>query len=396
MKDTVMLEKVLHMGKSTIAIAIGLVVVAGCSREQDEVCPDSEAKVGLQSSESVEPAELHEGRYSVYTYEFKGKGPAHKVPDTQKDELENRRICGSDVSARVYIEWPEERSGLTKAALAKVRKSMLWMAFSSEAPASWEGDKKIVYIVPEALGETEETLRERNKKLWAQEGEDRKIDEYGLQPADWARLTGDALSHETGRIPAKEDERTTTQSLELGLAGIKACAQTSYKCKLPEKEDEYELHCCSQWTFVADLQLDWPFGMVAKENAAWYARPVLCVWNDGYSNDGGNGCHDSYCSKVYSLPDGRELGVADYFASNKLAALSAFVTERLYGELLEKGEAAEKSEYPLDLADEDVSMLVTGEGVKWTWAPYTILPGCYGAPAASFTWDELAPYRKPQ
>jgi hypothetical protein len=96
---------------------------------------------------------------------------------------------------------------------------------------------------------------------------------------------------------------------------------------------------------------------------------------------------------VFSLPDGQELGVEDYFAPDKLKALVAFVTKRFYGEHLEEEEVAEKSKYPLDLTGDEVSMLVTKEGVKWTWDPYSVLPGCDGAPSVFIKWDELKEFR---
>ena len=365
---------------------------SGCSREQDEVYHDPYAdptvKVGQQqASEQIEPADKHEGRYSVHKYEFKGKGPAHKMSDVKKYELDHMGSRGSDVSVKVHIEWPDEQSGLSKEALAKVRKTILWMAFAHTPEVK-------PYSAPESLGETEESLRKRDKELWAREGENREIDdEFGLQPADWAKLVGDALSHKTGRIPAKDDGRVTTKALELGVSGIKEHAQASYQCKPPENVNGHWWHYCSQWSFIVDLHLDWPFGVTPKENAEWYERPVICVCNEGYDRDGGNGCHDSYCSKVFSLPDGQELGIEDYFAPDKLKALAAFVTKRFYGEHLEDEEVAEKSKYPLDLTGDEVSMLVTKDGVKWTWDPYSVLPGCDGAPSIFIKWQDLKEFR---
>jgi len=178
------------------------------------------------------------------------------------------------------------------------------------------------------------------------------------------------------------------------MAGIKAHAQTCYKCEQPEKTADHWWHCCSQWSFIVDLHLDWPFGVTAKENAEWYERPVICVWNEGYDCDCGNGCHDRYCSKVFSLPDGRELGIEDYFAPDKLKALATFVTKRFCGKDLDDEESAEKTDCLLDLAGDEVSMLVSKEGVKWTWDPYTIRPGCDGTPSIFIKWDELAQFRK--
>ena len=418
-------------GRTSLKIRLGricscviLLLCAACSREQEEIdqalCADQEDavaqasgnsdsvdqqdgqdsegpddlykdpyanpndKVGQQIAESFEPDVLHEGRYSVYSYEFNGKGPAHKMSDVRKYGLDHTGSRGSDVSVKVHIEWPEERSGLTKDALAKVRKAILWMNFVA-VPMTCP------YVSPEALGETQETLEKRNKELWAEEGEDRDLEGFGLQPADWATLCCGALSYETGRLPAKDDGRVTTKSLELGLADIKAHAQACYKCELPEKMDDSWWHCCSQWSYDVDQHIDMPFGLTTKDNSKWYERPVLSVWVDGYDNDGGNGCHSKYCSKVYSLPDGIELDLKDYFAARKLKKLSAFVTKRLCKELLEGDEAKEMSKHPLDL--DEAYMLVSKDGVKWTWGAYSILPGCYGTPSVFIKWEELESFK---
>ena len=372
------------------AFLIALLCLA-CSRENEayqDPCADPNVRVGQHETEQIEPADKHKGRFSVYKYEFKGKGPAHKMADVKKYELDHMGSRGSEVSVNVHIEWPEDQSGLSKDALAKVRKTILWMAFAHTPEVK-------PYSVPESLGETEESLRKHDKELWAKEGDNREIDdEFGLQPADWAKLVGDALSHKTGRNPAKDDGRVTIKALELGMAGIKEHAQACYQCKPPANVNGHWWHYCSQWSFIVDLHLDFPFGVTAKKNAEWYEHPVLCVWNEGYDREaGGNGCHDCYCAKVFSLPDGQELGIEDYFAPDKLKALAAFVTKRFYSEHLEEEEVAEKSKYPLDLNGDEVSMLVTKEGVKWTWDPYSVLPGCDGAPSTFIKWDELKEFR---
>lgn len=341
-------------------------------------------KIGQQLSESFEPAELHGGRYSVHSFEFKGKGLAHKMSDVRKCGLDHMGSRGSDVHVKIHVEWPEERSGLTKDALAKVRKAILWMNFVLVP-------MPCPYTSPESLGETEESLLKRNKELWAKEGEDRDLEGFGLQPADWATLCSGALSFETGRLPAKDDGRVTTKSLELGLAEIKDHAKACYRCDLPEKANDSRSHQCSRWTFDVEQHVDMPFGQTAKESSKWYERPVLCVWVDGYDDDCGNGCHARYCSKVYSLPDGIELGLEDYFATGKLKKLSAFAAKRLYSELLEEDEAKSRLECPPDL--EGASMLVTKDGVKWTWAAYSILPGCYGTPSVFIRWEDLEAFK---
>ena len=187
------LVKAASKGACLIVFALDVGMTSTYAHEKEELYQDPYAdpnvKVGQHAFEKVEPAEQHEGRYSVRSYEFRGKGPAHKMSDVRKYDLDHTGSRGSKVSAKVHIEWPEEKSGLSKDALAKVRKTILWMAFAHTPEVT-------PYTAPESLGETEESLRKRDRELWAKEGEDRDIDdEFGLQPADWAKLVGDALSH---------------------------------------------------------------------------------------------------------------------------------------------------------------------------------------------------------
>lgn len=358
--------------------ALVLVLCGACSKESGEVeWQEEEILPGQSETCHTEPAEMHEGRYSVYEYEFKGRGEPHA------DEDCNYR--GSEVVAKIHLEWPEAEAGLTEAALSKVRKAILWAAFSDEAVTHWiDLDHPVRYIVPEALGETEEALKARNKELCALEGYVWEEDKFGLSPSDWGRLTVDALSP-TGVIANRG--QVTGDALDLAIEGIKRKAHDDYKCDLSQKG-----HCCSRWTFIVDLRLDWPFGLGTKAGAEWYGQPVICVENEGYSNDGGNGCHDQYVASVFSLPDGRELGPDDYFAADTMDKLSQMVTERLYRECLDEAEAKERSQYSLDL--KEAHMLVTKEGIKWTWDPYSILAGCYGAPSVTIPWEELTPFRK--
>jgi hypothetical protein len=81
----------------------------------------------------------------------------------------------------------------------------------------------------------------------------------------------------------------------------------------------------------------------------------------------------------------------DYFAVGKLKKLSAFVTKRLCKELLGAGEAKEMSKCPLNL--DDAYMLVSKDGIKWTWGAYSILPGCYGTPSVFIKWEELEAFK---
>lgn len=147
-----------------ICSCVILLSCAACSREKDDVYQDpwadSDGKIGVQTSKQIESADQHGGRYSVHEYFFKGKGPAHKMSEVRKYGLDHMGSRGSDVCVKVHIEWPEEQSGLSKDALAKVRKTILWIAFAHTPEVK-------PYSAPESLGETEESLRKHDKELWA-------------------------------------------------------------------------------------------------------------------------------------------------------------------------------------------------------------------------------------
>lgn len=340
-------------------------------------------KIGHQISESFEPAELHGGRYSVYSYEFKGKGLAHKMADVRKYGLDHMGSRGSDVHVKIHVEWPEEQSGLTKDVLAKVRKMILWMNFVL-VPIPCP------YTSPESLGETEESLLKYNKELWAKEGEERDLEGFGLQPADWATLCSDAFSLETGRLPAKDDGRVTTKSLEIGLSEIKSLAKACYKCAPPEKMNDSWWHCCSQWSFIIDQHIDMPFGLTAKENAKWYERPVLCVWVDGYDNDGGHGILSTRLAKIYSIPDGMELGIEDYFAHDKIKNLTNAIWRRYCGDNKSSDNAAEGKQAECILKPTEFGMQMTKTGIKWTWAKNFE----YDEPSVFMNWEELKAFKR--
>ena len=154
-------------------------------------------------------------------------------------------------------------------------------------------------------------------------------------------------------------------------------------------------HYCSGWSFSAHQHLDWPFGVTASKSGKWYERPVLSVCNYGYSNDRGNGCHSFFFSKIYSLPDGKELGVEDYFAKDKLDALGKFVFKRLMkdnklsgGDMFEEDCKRDK----IDLKAKYVYMFVSSKGVRWTLAPYSLFAGCYGILSVTIEWKDLEPF----
>ncbi len=332
--------------------------------------------------EKNEPASRHEGRFSVYEYEFKGEGRQHTKDEIEKYGMSPTYVNRSLIDLVWHIEWPEQQSGLTPDALAKVRRIILWATIGLETPNS--------YIPIETFGETEEELKTRIRRLRAKKGESWEDSEYGLSVTDYSYLASDALSLETGRKMPKDDGRITTQTLEKALSGLKRCAQDGYICKLSG-----DTHCCQNWTFISDLRLDWPFGITAKDNAEWYEKPVLCFSSDGYINGGGTGT-SYFLAKVFSLPDGRELFVEDYFAVDKLKELSNYVWQKFLEEWnfedAEKVDALKESK--INLLDESISIVPSKEGMKWIWGYDTLCPRNDGTPAVFTTWKELQAFRK--
>ena len=75
-------------------------------REKDQVYQDPYAnpneKIGQHVSEKVEPAEQHGGRFSVQSYEFTGKGPAHKMSDVRK--YDDERLEEGEAAEK--SKWP--------------------------------------------------------------------------------------------------------------------------------------------------------------------------------------------------------------------------------------------------------------------------------------------------
>lgn len=150
-------------------------------------------------------------------------------------------------------------------------------------------------------------------------------------------------------------------------------------------------HLCSRWNFVVDSKVDLPFGLNGGE--PWYARPVICLTNDGYANDGGNGCHSYFISEVISLPDGKRLGAEDYFAKDKLLAVAKLAFEKMLEQnKLSIDDTFEKESTKVDI--NNLKMTVEQDGVTWTFPPYSVMAGCYGVLSATIPWSELALYRK--
>ena len=60
-----------------------------------------------------------------------------------------------------------------------------------------------------------------------------------------------------------------------------------------------------------------------------------------------------------------------------------------YGPSLD--EAKKMSKYPRDL--DEAYMIVSKDGIKWTWGAYSILLGCYGTPSVFIKWEELEAFK---
>jgi hypothetical protein len=149
-------------------------------------------------------------------------------------------------------------------------------------------------------------------------------------------------------------------------------------------------HICSRWNFVVDAKVDLPFGL--NGGKAWYARPVICLTNDGYANDGGNGCHSYFVSEVISLPDGKRLGAEDYFAKDELWAVAELAFEKMLEQnRLSIDDTFEKESTKVDIGD--LEMTVERDGITWTFPPYSVMAGCYGVLSATVSWSELEPFR---
>ena len=318
-KEKAKIMKTMKLFSIAIVFAAVGVVVPRCNAE--EMKP-AEIPPCLSSTEKVEPSETHGGKYSMHEFKLTGRGSAHSAAEIARYELDKDVCNGSDISCIWRIEWPEDRSGLSPKALAKVRKAVLSMVFGRDLGDDGE------WTPPDSIFKAKEMMRARAMKL--------------------------------------------------------------YYCTPLER-----FHVCSGWMFTADQHLGWPFGVEASKSGKWYEKPVLSVWNDGYSNDRGNGCHSFFSSKVYSLPDGEELGAEDYFAKDKLDDLGKLVFKRLMNDNGLSGDDVFEENQKMDKVDlkaKYVNMLVLSKGVKWTLDPYSLFAGCYGVLSVTIEWKDLEPF----
>jgi len=181
------------------------------------------------------------------------------------------------------------------------------------------------------------------------------------------------------------------ETIEAVEKDFKARAWEKFRCTGHQDENA---HYCSQWTFSANAELTWPFGMEGH-GEEWYERPVLCFRNEGYANDGGNGCHSYVTAEVYSLPDGRAFDERDYFRADRMADLFELVLDRLFRDnKLTIADTLERDRAKIRLKPGELSMSVSQEGVTWWVSAYHIFPGCYGVTHVTLPWKDLYRFLK--
>lgn len=334
---------------------------------------------------------LRKGLFTLYEYTFSGEGEKHTKEEIKLFNISTYNSVYPKIDVECRIEWPNEDCGLTAAALAKVRRAILWASFSQVVPFGY-----IPYERLKGLGETPESIlaykgMDGTNSSWNLDyyiGD--SVEDCFLSNSGNYALESFILSHKAGKIPAREGDVVGDDCLEFSLDFLKEYTHECYECDL----EEY--HICSQYTFDAKVTLSWPFGLKAKEGTKWYEKPVLCVRHWGYANDGGNGDHSFLNHKIYSLPDGEELFLRDYFAEDKLEALTAFVKQRLIKDWLNNEEEGinllEKNGFELDKGY--VNILVNEKGMEFQWPVYAILPRPYAAPEIFIEWEELEPFKK--
>lgn len=329
------------------------------------------------------------GCFSLYTYSFKGEGKKHTKEEIEKYDIQKNMfgVYYPCVKSECKIEWPEEESGLTPAALAKVRRAILWMAFPQTEPFGCLSYERL-----KGLGETPGSILKYLGMIDTNKWE--YLDHYICDSVEDGYLSNSGnfvlsefvLSSYMGKLPATEGDEVGDDCLRFSLDYAKKYANECFECKLTND------HQCSQYTFDATVELSWPFGLKAKEGAKWYERPILCVNYSGYANDGGNGNHSMNMSKIYSLPDGEEQIFKDYFDSNKLEDLKDFVKKRVIRDWLENSEEGIKEMEAFGFYLDDI--LVSEDGMMFKWPPYAILPGSGGSPEVLIEWKDLELFKK--
>ena len=152
------------------------------------------------------------------------------------------------------------------------------------------------------------------------------------------------------------------------------------------------------WEFSGDVELDRPFGASPQDGAEWYARPVIVAKNDGNSSFRREcGCTYYTIARTFSIPDGREMTVDDYFDRGKMKELSALVWRRLLESVFPFDDETRKGmgHRDINLRDRNlIFMRVMSGGICFYFAPYSIFSGADGVTKAFLKWGELSKFRK--
>ena len=152
------------------------------------------------------------------------------------------------------------------------------------------------------------------------------------------------------------------------------------------------------WEFSGDVELDRPFGASLQDGAEWYARPVIVAKNDGNSSFRREcGCTYYTIARTFSIPDGREMTVDDYFDRGKMKELSALVWRRLLESVFPFDDETRKGMGHRDINLRDRNLIfirVMSGGICFYFAPYSIFSGAEGVTKAFLKWGELSKFRK--
>lgn len=210
----------------------------------------------------------------------------------------------------------------------------------------------------------------------------------GLSPAGLAEVRADLLSAAFGPLPLEPRPRTLDEAAAatLALAAEKESAARRPGAGVTE----------GALSFVADLKLAWPFGRPGvlalsklAESLDPSPRPVLVAVNEGYENEGGNGCHSYTVARVYALPSGRRLLEEDYFKPDALKALFDLIVRRATAALPDTRpfDAAQRSTWP-----GRGNFAVEEKGVRWYLPAYSLFAGCAGVTSVFVSWADLKPW----
>jgi len=210
----------------------------------------------------------------------------------------------------------------------------------------------------------------------------------GLSPAGLVEVRADLLDSAFGPLPLEPRPRTLDEAAAATLA--RAAEKESAVRRPGAGVTEGAL------SFVADLKLAWPFGRPGvlalpklAESLGSAPRLVLVAVNEGYENEGGNGCHSYTVARVYALPSGRRLVEEDYFRPDALKALFELIVRRAAASLPDTR--------PLDAALRSLwpgygNFAVEEKGIRWYLPAYSLFAGCAGVTSVFVSWADLKPW----